>query len=114
MNKILRKQKTFRSKVVGELVPKKISYAPVILTNTDKGYKTIYYKGRRVKENLQKSSFPKIHKEQRGQREEIEIAFDLRQNYQLKKYSFHHISKIISWGGFGQVSYDISVLKDYS
>lgn len=113
MNKILRKQKTFRSKAVGELVPKKISYAPVILTNTDKGYKTIYCKGRRVKENLQKSSFPKIHKEQRGQGEE-RSAFDLRQNYQLKKYSFHHISKIISWGGFGQVSYDISVLKDYS
>lgn len=60
-----------------ELVPTKISDAPVTLMNTDKGYKTIYYKGRKRKEHLQKSSFPKILKEQTGQREE-KPAFDLR------------------------------------
>jgi len=34
---------------VEELVPTKISDAPVTLMNTDKGYKTIYYKGRKEK-----------------------------------------------------------------
>lgn len=52
--------KTFRSKVVGELVPTKISDAPVTQMNADKGCKTIYYKGRKGKKHLQKSSFPKI------------------------------------------------------
>ena len=70
-------RKTFRSKDVGELVPTKISDTPVTLMNTDKGCKTIYYKGKKGKEHLQKSPFPKILKEQTGQREE-NPAFDLR------------------------------------
>lgn len=63
---------------MAELVPTKISDAPVTLMNTDKDCKSIYYKGRKGKEHLQKSSFPKILKEQTGQREE-NFSSDQRQ-----------------------------------
>lgn len=67
----------FQVKICGELVPTKISDVPVTLISTDKSCKTIYNKGRKEKEHLQKSSFPKILKEQTGQREE-KPAFDMR------------------------------------
>lgn len=58
--------------------------------NTDKGCKTIYHKGRKGKQLLQKSSFPKILKEQTGQTE-VKLAFGPRS--ETENTFFHHVSR---------------------
>lgn len=78
--------------------------------NTDKGCKTIYYKGRKGRQLLQKSSFPKILKEQTGQTE-AKLAFGPRSETENTR-SITSL-ETISWRAFEQVTYDTSVLEDH-
>lgn len=77
INKTLRKQKNLQVKCCGRTRSNKNIKCSATLMNADKGCKTIYHKGRKGKQLLQKSSFPKILKEQTGQTE-AKLAFGPR------------------------------------